>query len=141
MTIKPLRRRANFHETDQMGIIHHSNYIKWFEEARVDFMEQIGFGYPKAIESGIDFAVLDTYCKYRSMVRFADTVEIHAIIKDLRHSRLTIGYIITDAASGKLRAEGYTSHCFYDNRRQRPVALIKAVPELYRLFSELKESE
>ena len=56
--IKPYSRKANYYETDQMGIIHHSNYIRWFEEARVDFLEQIDFGYNKTVECGIDFVVL-----------------------------------------------------------------------------------
>lgn len=138
MVIRPLIRKANFYETDQMGIIHHSNYIRWFEEARIDFMEQIGFGYERAVEAGIDLAVLESYCQYKSMVRFSDTVEIMASVTDIQHARMTVSYVITDAAGGKLRSEGYTSHCFYDNRRNRPVSLKKAIPELYELFNQIK---
>ena len=49
-----------------MGIVHHSNYIRWFEEARVDYMERIGFGYHKAVAALIDFAVLAVSREYKS---------------------------------------------------------------------------
>ena len=110
MDIKPYMRKPNYYETDQMGIIHHSNYIRWFEEARVNYMEQIGFGYEQAIESGIDFAVLSVQCAYKSMVRFGDTVQINVSISELSKTRLTICYQITDATTGELRTSGTTSH-------------------------------
>ena len=47
------RRKAQYHETDQMGIIHHSNYVKWMEEARIDFMKEMGFGYGEVEKRGI----------------------------------------------------------------------------------------
>ncbi|HBG13493.1 MAG TPA: acyl-CoA thioesterase, partial [Clostridium sp.] len=54
MIIKPYSRKTHYYETDQMGIIHHANYIHWMEEARVDFMDQIGFSYDRAVSTGID---------------------------------------------------------------------------------------
>jgi len=130
-------RKPNYYETDQMGIIHHSNYIRWFEEARVNYMEQIGFGYEQAIESGIDFAVLSVQCAYKSMVRFGDTVQISVSISELSKTRLTICYQITDATTGELRTSGTTSHCYYDGNKKRPVSLKAALPELYHLFDLL----
>lgn len=135
--IKPFIRKANYYETDQMGIIHHSNYIRWFEEARVDFMEQMGYGYEKAVENGIDFALLGIGCEYKSMVRFGETVSIETFIIELGSSRMTIAYKVTDAESNELRVEGFSRHCYYDNNKKRPVSLKKAIPELYGLFSEI----
>jgi acyl-CoA thioester hydrolase len=134
MDIKPLIRKANFYETDQMGIIHHSNYIRWFEEARVDFMEQIGFGYEKSVELGVDFALLGLSCEYKSMVRFADVVQIEARITGLKNARMSVEYRITDAKTGELRTTGETRHCFLDSGKMRPVSLKKTLPELYGLF-------
>lgn len=137
MTVKPFIRKTNYYETDQMGIIHHSNYIRWFEEARVDYLEQIGFGYDKAVESGIDFAVLEVQCAYKSMVRFGDKVQIIVSISQLSQSRMTISYQVVDAKSGELRTTGTTSHCYYDGNRKRPVSLKKTLPELYHLLETL----
>jgi len=134
MTIKPLIRKANYYETDQMGIIHHSNYIRWFEEARVDFMEQAGFGYDEATLKGIDFALVGLSCEYKSMVRFGDTVEIRASITELKNARMSVYYEVSDVKTGELRTTGETKHCFFDSAKKRPIALKKALPELYEVF-------
>lgn len=137
MNIKPYTRKAHYYETDQMAIIHHANYIHWLEEARVDFMDQMGFGYDRAISTGIDFALLGLSCEYKSMVRFGETVNIQVSISALSVTKMTVQYEITDAASGKLRATGESRHCYYDSNKKRPVSLKKALPELYDLFTSL----
>lgn len=137
MHINPYSRKVHYYETDQMGIIHHANYIHWFEEARVDFMEQMGFGYERAVSSGIDFALLGISCEYKSMVRFGDTVAIQVSITSLTRSQMTVQYQIIDEASGKLRALGESRHCYFDANKKRPVSLQKNLPEVYDLFASL----
>jgi acyl-CoA thioester hydrolase len=132
--MKPLFRKANYYETDQMGVIHHSNYIRWFEEARVEFMEQLGYSYDKAAQIGIDFALVSLSCEYKSMVRFGEAVNITAQITELKNARMTVEYEIADSESGEIRTTGKTLHCFLDRNIKRPVALKKALPELYELF-------
>lgn len=141
MNINPYSRKAHYYETDQMGIIHHANYIHWLEEARVDFMEQIGFGYDRAVNSGIDFALLGVSCEYKSMVRFNDTVNILVSIGHLTPAQMTVQYKITDAQSGKLRAVGESKHCYYDSDKKRLISLKKVLPELYDLFAEFCAAE
>ena len=68
--------KAQYYETDQMGIIHHSNYIRWFEEARVGFLDSIGCPYSYMEEQGIVSPVLEVSCQYHSMVHFSDLVDI-----------------------------------------------------------------
>jgi acyl-CoA thioester hydrolase len=136
MEIKPLLRKANFYETDQMGVIHHANYIRWFEEARVDYMDQMGYGYEKSNQAGIDFALTGLSCEYKSPVRFGQAVIIEAGITLLTPSRMAVAYTVTDAATGALRTVGETRHCYFDREKQRPVSLKKVLPELYeRLVS------
>ncbi len=135
MNIKPYVRKAQYYETDQMGIIHHANYIHWMEEARVDFMEQVGFGYDRAVKEGIDFALLGLSCEYKSMVSFGDTVNIEVSISALTVTKMTVHYQITDAVTGKLRTTGESTHCYFDSNRKRPVSLKKVLPELYDLFA------
>lgn len=134
---QPYRRKAQFYETDQMGIVHHSNYIRWFEEARVDFMEQVGFPYDEVERKGISFAVLSARCEYKSMVRFGDWVIIEMTVETLTNSRMTIGYTVKDAQTGALLCTGSTGHCFYHNGDGRPVALSKYMPEAYALFESM----
>ena len=66
------RHTVHYYETDKMGITHHSNYIRWMEEARVDFLEQIGWGYDKLEKSGILSPVIGVDCKYKTSTTFSD---------------------------------------------------------------------
>ena len=104
--------RAQYYETDQMGIVHHSNYIRWFEESRVEFLDKIGYSYKKLEEDGIISPVIEINCKYKSMVHFGDDVIITPTIKEFNGVRLTIYYEITDACTKELRSFGTSSHCF-----------------------------
>ncbi|MFT4007855.1 MAG: acyl-CoA thioesterase [Lacrimispora sp.] len=140
MNMKPYVRKTHYYETDQMGIIHHANYIYWMEEARVDFMEQMGFGYDRAVSTGIDFALLSISCEYKSMVHFGDTINIQVSISALTASKMTVRYKMTDSVTGKLRTVGESTHCYFDANKKRPVSLKKVLPELYDLFASLYAS-
>ena len=137
MNILPYVRKVQYYETDQMGVIHHANYIRWFEEARVDFLEQIGFPYERVESMGITFAVLGLSCEYKAPVLFGDTVRVQVKQQACSHSRMTIGYDVTDAATGEPRTTGETHHFFFRKEDARPVSLKRAIPELYDLFCSL----
>lgn len=74
------KRRAQYHETDQMGIIHHSNYVKWMEEARVRFMDLLGLGYREMEEQGIQSPVAGISVDYKKSFRFDDEAEIRVFV-------------------------------------------------------------
>ena len=139
MELRPYLRKVQFYETDGMGIVWHGNYVPWMEEARTDFMDQLGWGYDRAVEAGIDFAVTDISCRYRSMTRFGETVAIPVSLTKLSPAKLELSYRMVDSATGTLRAEGTSGHFFYDRSKGRPVALKKALPEVYDLFASLVE--
>jgi len=141
MVIEPFCRKANYYETDQMSIIHHSNYIRWFEEARVDLMEKINFDYKKVNEFGIDFALIDVYCEYKSMVHFGDIVNIYVSLSELTEMRMTVDYKIIDIKSGVICTLGRTKHFFYNNNKKRPVSLKREMPELYEIFCSLNTKD
>jgi len=134
MDISPYARKVQYYENDPMGIVHHSNYIRWFEEARVDFMDQIGFGYQKVADAGVDFPLLSLSCEYKSMVRFGDTVNISVEVALLDSLKMTLSYKVTDAKTGKLRAIGESKHCYYHAQKMRPVFLDRELPALYAIF-------
>ena len=130
------KRKAQYHETDQMGIIHHSNYIRWFEEARSDLMRQMGIGYEEMEGHGIISPVLSLTCEYKSMTRFGDTVLIIPILKSYNGIKMTIEYSVTDKETGKLRCVGETKHCFL-GRDGKPVSLKKTYLEMDRMFQDV----
>ena len=139
MELHPYLHKVQFYETDGMSIVHHGNYILWMEEARTGFMDQIGWSYHNAVDAGIDFAVTDVSCKYRSMTRFGETVAIHMAVESLSPAKMQLSYKMVNADTGELRAEGTSGHFFYDRAKTRPVALKKALPDLWELLQSLHE--
>ena len=108
------RHKTQYYETDQMGIIHHSNYIRWFEEARTDFLEKLGMGYDKMEAEGIISPVLSASCEYRTMTHFGETVAVAVALTKYNGVRLELEYTVTNADSGEVRAVGTSEHCFLD---------------------------
>ena len=132
----PYLRKAQFYETDSMGVVYHGNYIHWMEEARTDFLEQIGWSYRKADQAGIDFALTDISCSYQKTTKFGETLAIEMTVTKLSPARLVLSYRMTNVQTGELHTLGTSSHFFYDRKTQRPIALKKIFPELYALLQE-----
>lgn len=130
--------RVAYYETDQMGIVHHSNYIRWFEEARADLLNKLGMGYEKMEAEGIISPVLGVQASYRSMTHFGDTVLIYPRVTKYNSIRLEISYRVVDRDSGVLRCEGESQHCFL-NSEGRPVSLKRQNPAVHELFLKLAE--
>jgi acyl-CoA thioester hydrolase len=133
--VHPFIRKANYYETDQMGIIHHSNYIRWFEEARIYYLEQIGLSYDKMEELGIISPVLGVTCEYKSSVRFNDTVSITSKIEYFNGLKMTISYEIKDLNTGILRALGESKHCFL-SREFKPINMKKQQMDMFNILRE-----
>lgn len=127
--------QAQYYETDQMGIIHHSNYIRWMESARIWWMKEQGVDYKELERAGIISPVLEVFCQYKTMVHFEDTVLIELKIEKYNGVKLELSYRITDKETGELRSIGSSKHCFL-NKDGAPVSLKKAYPEFDRAFSE-----
>ena len=133
--IRPYEHTAQYYETDQMGIIHHSNYIRWMEEARMNLMDQMGFSYKAMEEMEIISPVLSVNCEYKSMVHFHDTVVIEARMIDYNSVKMKIVYRMTDKETGELRAVAQSEHCFLSNSG-KPISLKRSYPELDTKFFE-----
>lgn len=127
------RHQAKYYETDQMGIIHHSNYIRWMEEARIAMMEEMGFSYRRMEELGIISPVLSVQCEYKNMVHFDDTVRIEVDIKQYNGIKLTVNYRMINETTGQVCTLGESGHCFL-NQEGRIISLRKSCPECDAAF-------
>ena len=121
--------KVHYYETDKMGITHHSNYIRWMEEARIDFLGKIGCGYDKIEAMGIISPVTAVDCRYKSTTTFGDVVTIDVWVAEFKGVRLKIGYIMTKA-DGTVACEGASEHCFMDTDG-KIISLKRAKPEIY----------
>ena len=133
--IKLYEHRVSYYETDQMGIVHHSNYICWFEDARVDFLEQAGFSYKKMEDMGIMIVVLGASCEYKSPARFGDRIVVIPRISEYNGFKMTVSYEVINKADGTLLVTGETKHCFTD-LALKPVRTKRDFPEIYKIFSD-----
>ena len=138
LKIRPYEHHAKYYETDQMGIIHHSNYIKWMEEARLDLMDQIGLNYKQMEEMEIISPVLSISVEYHSMVHFDETVVIETKLVKYNGIKMEVEYIMRDKETGELRTTARSSHCFL-NRAGKPISLKRTYPELDTKFFEMKD--
>lgn len=135
MNAKPYIRKAFYYETDQMKVVHHSNYIRWFEEARLHFLDEIGIPYDKIEESGIMIPVLSVTSNFHEFVKYKEEVRIEVKITAFNGVRMTIEYNIYNNDTNKLCNTGVSSHCFIDNN-YKPVRLKNNYTDLYNVFME-----
>lgn len=122
-------RRVNYYETDKMGVTHHSNYIRWMEEARIDYLEKVGLGYDALEQQGVISAVVGVECEYKRSTTFNDCVEIEVKIEEFKGVKLVIGYIIKNQRTNEIVLKGKTAHCFL-NSEGRPIVLGKSFPDI-----------
>lgn len=129
--------KTQYYETDQMGIIHHANYLHWFEEARIDMMDQMGIGYAVMEKEGIICPVLAVQCEYKSMTRFGETVQVLTNLKEYNGIRMSIEYTVIDKESSQIRCVGESRHCFL-TRDGKPVSLKRELIEMDKAFREYR---
>ena len=133
-------RKVHYHETDKMGITHHTNYIKWMEGARIDFLDQIGWSYARLEREGIISPVIGVECRYQHPTTFDDTVRIRVGVEEFKGVKLIIRYRMTNEETGQVVLTGKTMHCF-TTPDGRPLILKKQFPELDKTLRELAEEE
>ena len=129
-------RKINYYETDRMGIVHHSNYIRFLEEARCAFLENIDMPYSLLENLGILIPVLGVQCNFKHHVTFNDTILINVSIKSFNGARLVMQYSVTEKISGNLVLTGETKHCFTDSNL-KPINLKKHFENVYEKFYSL----
>lgn len=132
------KRYVNYYETDKMGIVHHSNYIRWFEEARIYVLDKIGLNYNDIECMGILIPVLECNCKYIKSASFDMTVSIETKVSFFNGVKMSISYLVKNAANGELLAEGSTKHCFL-NQNFKPILLKKEFPAIYEQLIKITE--
>lgn len=112
--------RVRFAETDAMGIVHHSRYLPYLEEARVAYLRHLGHPYDALRAEGIDYAVLEVYVHYRRPLRFDEVVDVHLVLAAAGRASFQMAYLLT--VGGEVRATAVTVHGCVD-AAGRPVRM------------------
>jgi acyl-CoA thioester hydrolase len=110
-TVNETRIRVRYAETDQMGVVYHANHFIWFEVGRVELLRQLGFSYKDMEREDECFiAVVDARCRYKAPVHYDDEVVVRTHLKHVRDKVIRFGYELRHADTGRLLAEGETTH-------------------------------
>lgn len=131
-------RQVNYYETDKMGVVHHSNYIRYMEEARCSWLNTIEMPFQALEENGITIPVLGVNCSYKYHATFGDTILIKTFVKEYSGVRMTVGYEMKDKETDKIFLTGETKHCF-TNKDLKPINLKKIAPQFSDKFQNLLE--
>ena len=125
--VNETRLRVRYAETDQMGVVYHSNHFIWFEVGRVELLRQLGFSYRDMETDDNRFiAVAEAKCRYRAPARYDEEVVVRTQLLNVRESVVHFGYEMRRAQDGSLLAEGETTHIVTDAAMK-----IAALPEKY----------
>ena len=127
MTVKPYTHTVKYYECDKMGVTHHSNYIRFMEEARIDWMDQLGYGFERMEAEGIVSPVVAISVNYKHTTTFKDVIEIKVEVAEM--SALKISFKYTMTVGGKVACTASSTHCFLEGGR--PMPLQTRFPQLY----------
>jgi acyl-CoA thioester hydrolase len=127
LAVNETRLRVRYAETDQMGVVYHSNHFIWFEVGRVELLRQLGFSY-RDMESQDNcfIAVAEAKCRYRAPARYDEEILVRSELLNVRESVIHFGYELRRAEDGTLLAEGETTHIVTNSDMK-----ICALPEKY----------
>ncbi len=121
------KRRVQFYETDAQGVVHHSNYFRYFEEARGELLRTLGYPYSKLREEGYDVILLEARCQFKKPIYYDEVVTIETNLMDMDRFTFSFEYLLL--VDGQIRAIGSTRHCVINKRRV--VSVPQGVRELF----------
>ena len=136
--IKDYVHKVQYYETDKMGVTHHSNYIRFMEEARVDFMDQIGYGYDRMESDGFCAPVINVDCDFKKTTTYADVISVSVKVIEISQIRIKFEYIMR--VKDEIVFKGTSSHCCL-NQDGKIISLKREKPEIYELFLSYLETE
>ena len=129
-------REINYYETDKMGVVHHSNYIRYLEEARCKWMKQLGISMEVLETMGYTIPTLEVNCEYKNHITSGDTILIKTRITEYNGVRMTVSYEVIDTKTNKEVIKAWTKHCF-TNSELRPVNMKKSNVKIHETFENL----
>ena len=135
MIISQTSLTVRYAETDQMSIVHHSNYAVWFEAGRTDFIKKMGLPYSKIEESGAMLPLLELKCNFKGFARYEDEIVVKTYIKEHTGIRLLFHYEVNKVGNSKILTEGETLHV-WTNNSLKPGNIKKYRPEINELIEK-----
>lgn len=124
--------QVKYYECDRMGVTHHSNYIRFMEEARVAMLEEMGYGYAKMEADGIFSPVMSVNCEYKKTTTFMDDISIEVKAAEISPLKVSFSYVMR--CNGAIVCKAKSQHCFLKDGK--PIVLDEYWPELCQIFRD-----
>lgn len=145
MMISESRINVRYAETDRMGIVYHANYLVWFEIARSEFLEKLGFPYTKMEKAGYMSPVVDVQLSYGAPLTYGDVAVVRTRVVKLSQVKTTYAYEVYKEGQkigvDKPCCTGTTTHCVVEGETFKPLSQKRVMPELYAAYEEALEAE
>ncbi len=135
-------RKVKYYETDRMGVVHHSNYLRFLEDARVEWVDTLLTPYSELEKMGLIIPFIESYGKFRHFLQFGD--EFRVDMKATRYNgiKMTFSYEIYNTETGDLCYTGTTTHYFAKNEPgYRPLSLKRTFPEIHEKIQAIMQSQ
>ena len=133
-------RAVNYYETDRMGVVHHSNYIRYMEEARIAWMIEVGCPYHWVESLGVLIPVTDVEFHYKKGLSYGQTMEVEVRLEEYTGVRLIMGYTVRCKETGEVCGTGRSGHCFVTGDF-RPLSAKRACPEVHEILESIKKEQ
>lgn len=127
--------KIQYYETDKMGITHHSNYIRFMEEARIAWLDEIGWSFDKLEKMGLTSPVISVKCEYKKTTTYPDIILIKTSLDSYNGVKMKIKYEMMNKETGEIVVIGETGHCFL-NEKGLPIIIKKSHPEFDEVLKE-----
>lgn len=124
---------VRYAETDQMGIVHHSNYPIWFEAGRTEFVKKLGISYSEIEERGILLPLIELKCSYKGYAKYEDKIVVKTCIKEMTQTKVIFYYEVYKKGLSDPITTGETVHV-WTNKDIKPVSLKKKCPDIYGIL-------
>ena len=128
-------RPVHYYETDKMGVVHHSNYVRWLEEARTFYFNDTNLAYFETESYGVMSPVTDVSMKFKRFIKYGDSFTVRLEMIKYTGVRFRIAYTVVDQ-NGTLLLEAESGHAFID-ADLKPVSLARAIPDRHEQMQKL----
>lgn len=128
---------VRYYETDRMGVVHHSNYLRILEDARMDWLDAMGLNYPDMERQGVIIPCISAQGEFLNFLRFGDPYQVAVTLTGYTGARLQFSYEVRQESSGKLCYRGTTEHCFVRDGDYLPVILKQKLPDYHQRLRQL----
>ncbi|MEE3467609.1 MAG: acyl-CoA thioesterase [Eubacterium sp.] len=133
------KHNVQYYETDKMGITHHSNYVRWMEEARVAYLAAVGWDFARLESLGVISPVVSVNVQYKKTTTFSDVVTVDVGVDEFKGVKLKMKYLMKNEED-EVVCEARSEHCFLD-REGAPIRLKKTLPEFFEILSKAAEND